>query len=384
MEDGDDLRLSMMLGDSDTDHGEESILQRTGPKKSSVNSWQQGFSCMTKNDGTGESENPNARTIEVLQQMADYYDQSKDHWRTMAYRKAIGALKKQDRRITTADEAYAIPFVGAIIAAKIEEIVWTNRLRRLENTKVEPGEEILQNFLKIYSVGLAQARKWIDQGHQTIDDLFEKAQLTKGQQIGIAHLDDFQDRIPRREMQNHDQYLCAATAEIDASVQFTIGGSYRRGAADSGDVDFIVTKPKCPIETLRVIMLERIIPHLFKIGYLKACLATTSQKDGSKWHGAACLPESSIWRRIDFLFVPWEELGAALIYFTGNDIFNRSIRLLASKKGMRLNQRGLWKDVTRSMKRKRITQGTLVESRDEKKIFELLGVPWRPPEHRIC
>jgi DNA polymerase IV len=51
---------------------------------------------------------------------------------------------------------------------------------------------------------------------------------------------------------------------------------------------------------------------------------------------------------------------------------------------MRLNQHGLYKDVIRGKKRERFTQGTLVEGRDEKKIFELLSVPWRLPEHRMC
>jgi len=40
-------------------------------------------------------------------------------------------------------------------------------------------------------------------------------------------------------------------------------------------------------------------------------------------------------------------MGVALLYFTGNDIFNRSMRLLTSKKGMRLNQHTLFKDVMR-------------------------------------
>lgn len=73
-----------------------------------------------------------------------------------------------------------------------------------------------------------------------------------------------------------------------------------------------------------------------------------------------------------------------MIYFTGNDIFNRSIRLLASKKGMRLNQRGLWRDVIRGPNRERVTQGTLVEGKSEKKFFQILGVPWRSPQHRLC
>lgn len=354
-------------------------------KKGSFNkSWQENFSCMSKHDGAGKSENLNARTIEILQKMSDWYERHHDYWRLIAYRGAIAALRNQGTRITSAQQAFNIPFIGQRLADKIEEIVWTNRLRRLDNTTTEPNDEVFQLFLKIYGVGFAQATKWIDQGHRTIDDLLTKAPLTKNQTIGIERFDDFQTRIPRQEMDRHDQYVRGTCSKIDASVQFTIGGSYRRGAPSSGDVDFIVTKPECSIEVLRTIMLERLIPKLFDKGYLKVGLATTAKDDGSKWHGAAALPGTDVWRRIDFSLVPWDEIGAALIYFTGNDIFNRSIRLLASKKGMRLNQRGLWKDVMRGSRRERIAQGSLVEGKDEKKIFELLGVPWRPPEHRIC
>jgi DNA polymerase IV len=339
---------------------------------------------MSKHDGASSSENPNARTIEILQEMANYYERHQDHWRFTAYRKAIGALRKQTGNITTAWEASKIPSIGERLADKIEEIVWTDRLRRLENTTSEPIDEAFQLFVKIYGVGLKQATQWIDQGYRTIADLVANASLTKNQKIGIEHFEDFQTRIPRHEMDCHDKYVRESCSNIDASVNFTIGGSYRRGAADSGDVDFVVTKPDCSIDMLRTIVLKTLIPQLFKMGYLKIGLATTDEESGSTWHGAAALPGDQVWRRIDFLLVPWQEIGAALIYFTGNDIFNRSIRLLAHKQGMCLNQRGLWKDVIRDRNRKKITQGVLVESKDERKIFEILGVPWRPPQHRIC
>lgn len=81
---------------------------------------------------------------------------------------------------------------------------------------------------------------------------------------------------------------------------------------------------------------------------------------------------------------PETEYGAALLYFTGNDIFNRSIRLLASKRKMRLNQRGLYKNVIRGDNREKLTQGQLVEGKSEKRIFEILGVQWREPHERWC
>lgn len=303
---------------------------------------------MRKHDGLDDNKNPNQRTIEILQQMLDYYDRTKDHWRTIAYRKAIAALRKHDHKVMTTEEALRIPNIGQRLAAKIEEIVWTDQLKRLENTSTEPRDRSLQIFTRVYGVGFAQATGWINQGHRTLEDLKSKARLTKNQFIGIQHYDDFLTRIPRQEVEDHGQVVCKAIQAVDQHIQVTIGGSYRRGATTSGDVDFIITKPNCSMRSLRSLVIDIAIPRLRESGYIKADLAVTSKENGSKWHGAAALPGSSIWRRVDFLLVPWEEMGAALMYFTGNDIFNRSIRLLARKKGMRLNQRGLWEGVMRA------------------------------------
>ncbi|KAL8770045.1 MAG: hypothetical protein Q9209_004083 [Squamulea sp. 1 TL-2023] len=383
-EDFDSPNSSMTMEDSDDEDSKQQPDIFKAKNTSFDKSRQPKFTCMEKHTGTENQTNPNARTIEVLKQMTDYYDRTNDHWRTIAYRKAIAALKKQTRKITTKEEALAIPFIGSRLAIKIEEIVFTNRLRRLENTNFDATDAALQLFLGIYGVGHSQANLWINQGYRTLDDLLTRASLTKNQKIGIEHIEDFTRRIPRTEVEHHGRIVRDAIRKEDSLIEITIGGSYRRGAPDSGDVDFIITKPDASIETLRTIVLDTVIPALFQQNYLQYALATTSPSSGSKWHGCATLPHSAVWHRVDFLLVPHEEIGAALIYFTGNDIFNRSIRLLASRKGMRLNQRGLWKDVMRGKNRERITQGVLVEGKDERRIFEVLGVPWRPPEHRVC
>jgi DNA polymerase IV len=355
---------------------------KSGNTKGGFN--QAAFQCMEPS-AKDSSQNPNARTIEVLQEMGKYYDQMQDQWRTMAYRKAVATLKKQTTLIATADEAFALPFVGKRLADKIEEIVTTNRLRRLDNTRDDATDNVLRLFLGVYGAGLVQARNWIQQGYTTLEDLETKARLTDSQKIGIAHYEDFATRIPRAEVKAHGDFVRNALRKIDPSFEAQVMGSYRRGAKDSGDIDVIITKPGVSIGTIRNVVFEQLIPKLVAADFLKVKLATSSRtSDGTKWHGASCLPTSKVWRRLDLLIVPEEEMGAALIYFTGNDIFNRSIRFLASKKGMRLNQRGLFKDVIRDKNREKITDGTLVEGRDEKKIFEILGVPWREPNERIC
>jgi DNA polymerase IV len=317
--------------------------------------------------------------------MCKYYDQMQDQWRTLAYRRGINTLRKQTVKITTKEEAERLPFIGSRLAEKIEEIALTDRLRRLDSTRDDPTDNVLRLFLGVYGAGLSQANKWIQAGYHTLQDLVEKAILTPNQKIGIQHYDDFATRIPRAEVEAHGAFVRTALCKLDPEFRVYVMGSYRRGALDSGDVDLIITKPQSSIATMRNIVFEQLVPLLFNKGFLKTSLATSRRhNEGTKWHGASCLPSSSVWRRLDLLLVPEEEMGAALLYFTGNDIFNRSMRLLASKKGMRLNQRGLYKDVMRGKNRERITQGTLVEGRDEKRIFEILGVPWREPKERIC
>ncbi|MCJ1385044.1 hypothetical protein MMC17_008162 [Xylographa soralifera] len=388
--DEDDTGAGDVLDDANDSEGEAVKKMSTrlrGSKGSSTRKWQENFSCMQKHDGLNKQENPNARTIDILQKMADYYDRTRDQWRVTAYRKAIASLRRQDSRITTRSEALALPFIGARLANKIEEIVWTNRLRRLDNaTADDPNDAALQLFLGVYGAGFAQARTWISQGYQTLESLSASAVLTSNQKIGVEHYDHFRSRVPRSEVEAHASFLRDYVAAVSSAIEVTVGGSYRRGAPDCGDIDFLLTSRTLPISSLRTIVLETIVPRLFLARYLKAALATTDPTRGTKWHGAACLPSSKeqVWRRVDFLLVPWEEMGAALIYFTGNDIFNRSMRLLASRKGMRLNQRGLFKDVLRGPGRVKVTDGELVEGKSEKKIFQILGVPWRPPEHRIC
>jgi len=285
--------------------------------------------------------------------------------------------------VCTREEAQALPNIGERLATKIEEIAFTNRLRRLDSARAEPSDQILQTFMGVYGAGFNQASQWFRQGYTTLDELLQKASLTDNQRVGIEHYEDFQTRIPRNEVEQHGHIVRRTLQKIDSAFQVTIGGSYRRGATTSGDIDCIITRPDTGASHICKIVTEQLVPKLFAKDYFKKALAVTSRDDGSKWHGACCLPGSKIWRRIDLMLVPWAELGAAMIMFTGNDIFNRSLRLLASTKGMRLNQRGLYKDVTRDKGREKLTEGTLLEGRDEKKIFEILGVPWRPPEHRV-
>ena len=342
-----------------------------------------GFLCMELNDGSND--NPNAATMDALQLLATHFDEIKNTFRSIAYRRARNALSKQKVHIRTYKQAIALPYIGESIAAKIEEFVETNRIRRLDYALADPMDKLRRLFMGVYGAGYVQAQRWIAQGHRTLEDLKTKADLTPNQKVGLEHYDDFQQRIARQEVAQHAAIVQAALKAADPELEAIVGGSYRRGNSASGDIDILITKKGASMERIRTLVMDTVVPQLEEQGFLKVALASTRSLDnGSKWHGASALPGNSPWRRLDLLFVPADELGAALLYFTGNDIFNRSLRLLASRKKMRLNQHGLLKNVLRGRGRVKLTEGELVEGRDERKIFEILGVPYRPPEHRKC
>lgn len=379
-------------GDSQDSGSEEEQRQRKtqAANKASDNPrnprFEERFACARSGGKDDHADNPNSRTIEILQSMLSYYERTSDQWRVMAYRKAITTLKRQPDRVTSRAEALRLPGVGPRLAAKIEEIATTDRLRRLEYAEKDGGDDVLKLFMGIYGVGPALAAQWAAKGMRTLEDVkTQVVKLTPAQKMGIERYEDLNTKIPREEVAALGEVVRDAARQVDADVELTIGGSYRRGAASSSDIDFIVTKPGTETEAELRPFLAAVVRRLQASGFLTATLAA----DGNIWHGCCVLPGGSVWRRIDFLLVPASQMGAALIYFTGDDIFNRSMRLLAQKKGMKLNQRGLYErpggDGTgRGGGDWVVSEEDLVEGRDERRIFEILGVQWREPTQRWC
>ncbi|PSR90449.1 hypothetical protein BD289DRAFT_430850 [Coniella lustricola] len=403
-EDEADLKPSKAKNyDSDAETQQEpkqKKQKKRARKDTSKTGFDERFAC--NRGGTKEQiedkSNPNAFIISVFRKMLDYYTQINDHWRRLAYTRAITTLASiTDRRISSAHEARELPNFGESLSTKLEEIVSTHNLKRLQYAMTDPISQVKMLFLGIYGVGPSTAERWIAQGHRTLDDLLQGVTLTFSQKIGIEHYGDLNSRIPRDEVTKMADYVKAEAAKIDSKVELIVGGSYRRGATTSGDIDFIITKEGTTSNQQLSTFLITLVRNLGKQGFLTAELAAHSSSkdhDGSKWHGCCVLPRipgfndnggyKPVWRRIDLLLVPETEYGAALIYFTGNDIFNRSLRLLASKQHMRLNQRGLYKDTTPSNDRLKGAEGELIEGRDERKIFKTLGVVWREPHERWC
>jgi DNA polymerase (family 10) len=76
--------------------------------------------------------------------------------------------------------------------------------------------------------------------------------------------------------------------------------------------------------------------------------------------------------QVDLRVVPLESWGAAMIYFTGSKAHNIKIREMAVRKGLKLNEYGLY----------RAESGDLIVAQTEEEVYAQLGLPWIPPTMR--
>lgn len=241
-------------------------------------------------------------------------------------------------------------------------------------------ERTARELSRVYGIGLKNAERHYDKGARSVDDLRRNPLhfgLTDAVLKGLEHYEDLCERIPRAEvtaLYERVKRLCelvpaasivcltssdlssASAKKIDPEVQIECMGSYRRGAKDSGDIDLLVTRePTNPTGKTHYGHIAKLWHAMERAGIAVATLSQPEHWQGldAKVNGLCRLPppppqlergvrEQAKVRRIDILGVPWHEMPAALIYFTGDDHFNRSIRLKARKHGYRLNQRGLY------------------------------------------
>ncbi|KAJ7123756.1 hypothetical protein C8R44DRAFT_620870 [Mycena epipterygia] len=349
-----------------------------------------GFTCDSKE--VQRKNGPNEFIVKKLQELMELHKAKagmEHHWRAFSYSKCLRALRNHPTKIKSYDEARSIRGVGDKTALKILEIIQTGDLRRIgyENTA---DVQIRKIFNGIYGVGQSTAYKWYAAGCRSLDDLMAGkggVTLTPAQKIGIKFYDDINDRMPREEAKALFELIKPIALSIDPKLEIQIMGSYRRGKADCGDIDIMITR--CPDDgKTHAGILHRLLKALHDSKIITEDLALPENPfdDEAIYRGLCRLPQfGSRRRRIDFLTIPWKSRGAALLYYTGDDIFNRAIRFKAGKMHYSLNQKGLWAGVVRDPRdrTKKLNTGYLVASETEEEIFRMLDVPFQQPHERV-
>ncbi|SCW02642.1 LAFE_0F11122g1_1 [Lachancea fermentati] len=376
--------------------------------------------------------NPNADLINALEHLASKYRLKGDTFRSRSYQMAQQSIRKYGKRIHDEKEALSIPNVGTSIAKKIQIILETGQLPGLQESRVL--EQELEYFMNCHGVGAHIARKWCVLGAKTFESALKRSPADFHWTVlfGWCYYEDWLARIPRKECELHLAYIQEVLREVDIDARIELTGSYRRGLNDCGDIDTVLYKPGCDDMQELSRILEQMIKMMYESGYILCPLNMNEQLSeifinlieqtltqagldshfllttketlhrfyfgGRLLNSSYCSPIEAVdrlkpedgymsrsnsqrrCRRVDILLCKWSELGSTMIYFTGNDDFNKSLRLRATKKGWKLNHHGLFNVGPEDSNG--VKKMTTIESFDEKRIMELLGVKFVSPEQR--
>ncbi|XP_075468539.1 DNA polymerase lambda isoform X1 [Ascaphus truei] len=325
-----------------------------------------------------KKENHNQPITDKLEVLAKTYSVQGDRWRSLGYTKAINALKSYHKPITSSQEACNIPGIGKKMAEKIEEILESGHLRKLDH--ISESVPVLEIFSNIWGAGTKTAQTWYQQGFRSLDDIRTKANLTNQQTIGLKYYDDFLDRMSREEAGRIEETVRDVAQGINPDLMTVACGSFRRRKQTCGDVDVLVTHPDGKSHKgIFSKLIDGLKMHRFLTDDLVSHEENGTQK---KYMGVCCLQgPGQRHRRLDIIVVPYGEFACALMYFTGSAHFNRSMRALAKTKGMSLSEHSLNKDVVRNGNVK-VGTGYPIATPTENDIFEILGLPFREPHER--
>lgn len=305
--------------------------------------------------------------LDILRRIA--VTESAGVFKARAYDNAIKAIRAWPAPIHCAEDvppAAKGDGIGKEIRIKILKIIEDGQLDIPAADRARATA--LEAFQGIYGVGPKKAEQLIDSGYTTIDEIRAALAknpklLNKNQQIGLRYYDDLQLRIPRAEMDAHAAILMA---HKPAALEGVIVGSYRRGAANSGDIDMLIRTADPAVDAGAA--LSEFVARLRAVGYLREVLAHGDHK---------CLAISQLdsqpARRLDLLITPPEEFPFAVFYFTGCDTFNVRVRAHAQELGFTLNEHALTHVASGK------TVGGIKAERD---IFKALKLEWREPHER--
>jgi len=299
--------------------------------------------------------------------------ESVSRFKANAYKKAMDEIRRYGEPIRSLDEVKGIKGLGAKILDKIREIIETGTLAAADRVKERTDVGGMTELLTIHGIGPAKARSLLESGITSIALLRTAAVknpklLTKAQSLGLKYAEDAVKRIPRAELVEHEMHLLSQFGR--SGLDGTIVGSYRRGAATSGDIDMLIRYPAEMSVADAKKAFHAYVDALKTTGYIVDMLASGDMK----WMGYVRLGVGVV-RRLDLLLTPPTEFPFALLYFTGSDLFNVAFRKYCLTLGYTLNEHEM-KPVADGKK-------TVPPMKSEEDIFAFVGLKYVPPTERV-
>jgi DNA polymerase (family 10) len=312
----------------------------------------------------------NAEVARVFEEVGDLLEiLGENPFRVRAYRNAARTLRSMGEpvaRLAARDPGAPakLPGIGGDLAGKILEILKTGDLEmRRGLTKKVPSSLI--EMMRVEGIGPKRARQlYQDLGIRTLQELEEAARsgrLLELRGMGPTLQARLLQGIAAQRARGSRYRLDEAERQVLPLVEYLRGapgvgtidvaGSFRRRCATVGDVDLLVAAKN-----------GRAVADLF-VAYSRVARVLA--------HGptrSSVLLESGL--QADLRVVRDASYGAALHYFTGSKTHTIAVRAMAVKRGLKINEYGVFKGA-RS-----------IAGRTEEEVYRAVGLRFVPPELR--
>ena len=300
----------------------------------------------------------------VFYELADLLEfKGENFFKIRAYRNAarvLSSLAEPLEKIGRKEEWTKIPGIGKIIAAKIDEILTTGHLNKLEKLRCEIPPGIVE-IMSLPGIGPKRAALFYEKlGVTTIAELDEAAKARRVRNLPGMGAKGEQDIIRNiRTHKKRDNRVLLATARLLAGelkdylltlpdvVNAETGGSVRRWQETVADIDLVVAAPD-PEPLFNILEKHLRVKEVVErgTGYLKL---------QTKW-GIV----------VDLKVVPEEHFALNLFYNTGSHAHLDRLKDFLTTKEMEITG---------------LENGTAFFN-NEQEIYKGLGLPYIQPELR--
>ena len=312
----------------------------------------------------------NADVARVLREIALFLEMEDVPFKPRAYEKASHSVEACD---APCGEMFArggvkalaeIPGVGKSIAEKIAELLTTGRVAYYDELRARTPIDVAA-LTAVEGVGPKGARA-LYQALGVTDLASLEAAARAGRIRALPHFGEKSEekilrglafakgqhgRVPLGDVLPLVRDIEARLAALPGVERATIAGSIRRRRETVGDADILVIARR-PVPVMEGVAALPEVARVLAKGDTKISVRLASGL------------------QLDVRVVPRASFGAALHYFTGSKAHNVLLRQIAIKKGLKLNEYGVFRG------------DTAIAGATEEDVYAALDLPYIPPELR--
>ena len=312
----------------------------------------------------------NAEIARIFREVADQLELKRaNQFRIRAYRNAARTVEESGRSIAslarkTPETLEDLPGIGADLAGKIRQIVRTGTLPMLATLERRAPKGATE-LMHVPGIGPRKAKVLAQRLHvRSLEGLKRAARAgrlhkvrgfgAKTEQRILAELAApmlSERRWLRARAAQYGEPLLAYMRGAESITHAEIAGSFRRCRETVGDLDLLAESENG----------RAAVQYFLSYPEVRGVTAQGTTRAAVQLAGGL---------NVDLRVLPPESYGAALHYFTGSKAHNIAIRALGRAAGLKISEYG----VHRGTKR--------IGGREEREVFEAVGLPWIPPELR--